>query len=59
MGTATLGITFGIVSGIMIYISFDELLPASRVYGNAHTTIGGLTFGMFVMSISLVLFKLI
>jgi zinc transporter, ZIP family len=57
MGEATLGITFGIVAGIMIYISFDELLPAARVYGNAHTTILGLTLGMFVMAVSLILFK--
>lgn len=59
MGEATLGITFGIVAGIMIYISFDELLPAARVYGNAHTTIAGLVFGMFIMAISLVAFKTI
>jgi ZIP family zinc transporter len=59
MGEATLGITFGIVAGIMIYISFDELLPSARVYGNAHTTILGLVFGMFIMASSLLLFKLI
>ena len=59
MGDATLAITFGIVAGIMIYISFDELLPSARVYGNAHTTILGLTFGFFIMSVSLVAFKLI
>ncbi len=59
MGEATLGITFGIVAGIMIYISFDELLPAARVYGNAHTTIAGITFGMFVMAVSLIGFKLV
>lgn len=59
LGSATLGITFGIVAGIMIYISFDELLPAARVYGNAHTTIAGLVLGMFVMAISLVAFKLV
>ena len=59
MGTTTLGITFGMVAGIMIYISFDELLPASRIYGNAHTTILGLVLGMFVMSVSLVAFKII
>ncbi|MGE4509982.1 MAG: zinc transporter ZupT [Sulfurimonadaceae bacterium] len=53
MGEATLGITFGMVAGIMIYISFDELLPAARVYGNAHTTIGGITLGMLVMGLSL------
>jgi len=59
MGDATLGITFGIVAGIMVYISFDELLPAARVYGNAHTTIAGITLGMFVMAISLIAFKLV
>jgi ZIP family zinc transporter len=59
MGEATLGITFGVVAGIMIYISFDELLPASRVYGNGHLTILGLTLGMFIMAISLIGFKLI
>ncbi len=59
MGESTLGIIFGIVAGIMVYISFDELLPASRVYGNAHTTIVGISLGMFVMAISLILFKLI
>lgn len=59
MGEATLGITFGLVAGIMIYISFDELLPAARVYGNAHTTIAGITFGMFVMALSLIGFKLV
>lgn len=59
MGEATLGITFGAVAGIMIYISFDELLPAARVYGNEHTTIAGITLGMLVMSLSLLLFKVI
>ena len=49
MGDATLAITFGIVAGIMVYISFDELLPSARVYGNAHTTILGLTLGFFVI----------
>jgi len=41
-----------------VYISFDELLPAARVYGNAHTTILGIAMGMMVMAVSLVLFKL-
>lgn len=59
MGDLTFGITFGFVAGIMIYISFDELLPSSRLYGNAHTTILGITMGMFVMAISLIAFKLI
>lgn len=59
MGEATLGITFGIVAGVMVYISFDELLPAARVYGNEHTTIAGISAGMLLMALSLILFKLI
>ena len=58
MGDLTLGITFGVIAGIMVYISFDELLPAARLYGNDHTTIFGLVIGMIVMSVSLILFKL-
>ncbi len=58
MGDATLGITFAVVAGIMIYISFDELLPSARVYGNAHTTIGGIVLGMAVMALSLLAFKI-
>ncbi|WP_373070102.1 zinc transporter ZupT [Sulfurimonas sp.] len=59
MGDMTLGITFGMVAGIMIYISFDELLPAARIYGNAHTTILGIVLGMGVMAFSLIFFKVI
>lgn len=59
MGELSLGITFGMVAGIMVYISFDELLPSARVYGNAHTTILGIVLGMMVMAVSLVAFKLI
>jgi zinc transporter, ZIP family len=59
MGDLTLGITFGVVAGIMVYISFDELLPAARIYGNAHTTILGIALGIFVMAASLIAFKLV
>lgn len=59
MGEATLGITFGLVAGIMVYISFDELLPAARTYGNAHTAIFGLVLGMLIMAASLIIFKIV
>ena len=59
MGDLTLGLTFGLVAGIMIYISFDELLPAARIYGNSHTTIIGIVLGMGVMAFSLLFFKII
>lgn len=53
----TFGLLFAGVAGIMIYISFDELLPMAREYGNGHLEILGVISGMFVMAISLVLFK--
>ncbi|MDH4943835.1 zinc transporter ZupT [Sulfurimonas sp. C5] len=59
MGDVTLGVSFSLVAGIMIYISFDELLPAARLYGNAHTTILGLALGMGLMAFSLLLFKIV
>jgi len=50
-----LGYVFAIVAGIMIYIAFDELLPAAHKYGKHHTTIYGLVSGIIVIGISLML----
>jgi ZIP family zinc transporter len=44
------------VAGIMVFISFDELLPAAREYGQGHTAIAGVGLGMAVMAVSLLLF---
>ena len=44
------------VAGIMVFISFDELLPAAREYGEHHLSIYGLISGMAVMAVSLLLF---
>jgi ZIP family zinc transporter len=51
------GILFGGVAGIMVYISLDELLPASRAYGKGHDSLFGLMAGMLVMALSLLLMK--
>ena len=48
-----LGILFAAVAGIMVYISFDELLPTARQYGEHHLAIYGLLTGMIVMGISI------
>ncbi len=53
---AAFGIIFGMVAGIMVYISLDELLPTAEEYGEHHIAIGGLIAGMMVMAVSLVLF---
>lgn len=43
------------VAGIMIYISFDELLPATQFYGHTHLAISGVFTGMAVMALSLLI----
>lgn len=50
------GVIFAAVAGIMVFISFDELLPTAEQYGEHHLAIYGLLSGMAVMAISLVLF---
>jgi len=50
------GIVFAAVSGIMVYISLDELLPTSEKFGEHHVSISGLIVGMIVMALSLVFF---
>ena len=50
------GFLFAAVAGIMVFISFDELLPAAREYGEHHLSIYGLCAGMAVMALSLWLF---
>jgi len=50
------GVTFAGVAGIMVFISFDGLLPAAHEYGKHHNAIYGLMAGMAVMAVSLVMF---
>lgn len=49
------GLIYASIAGIMVYISFDELLPSAREYGEHHLSIYGLVGGMIVMGISLLL----
>ena len=44
------------IAGVMVFISFDELLPVSQSYGKEHVSIIGVISGMIIMSISLALF---
>lgn len=55
-GDAAFGMVFAAVAGIMVYISFDELLPTAEEYGEHHIAIGGLIAGMVIMGVSLALF---
>jgi ZIP family zinc transporter len=50
---ALLGLVLAAVAGVMVAISLDELVPAAKAYGSAHTPIVGLIAGMAVMAASL------
>lgn len=55
--TPTLIVTMlAFVAGIMIYISFDELLPLAHDYDASHSAILGLVLGMLVMAVTLMKF---
>jgi ZIP family zinc transporter len=55
LGGALRGILFAAVAGVMVFISFDELLPTAREYGEHHIAVYGLTSGMAVMAVGLAL----
>jgi ZIP family zinc transporter len=57
MSSQLMGVLFGGVGGIMVFISLDELLPTSRAYGKGHDSIYGLVAGMIVMALSLLLMQ--
>ncbi len=48
-----LGILFAVVAGIMVYISFDELLPMAERCGLHHLSIYGVISGMLLMAVVL------
>jgi ZIP family zinc transporter len=50
------GLILSAVSGIMVFISLDELLPTAEKYGKHHLSITGVVLGMLVMALSLFLF---
>ena len=50
-----LNLALAFVAGIMVFISFDELLPLSFSHGEAHLTITSLFLGMLTMSMVLLL----
>lgn len=50
-----LGVIFGMIAGIMVFISLDELLPAAEEYGKHHHAIYGLVACIAVMALSLLM----
>ena len=53
--TTVNGIILAAVSGIMVFISLDELLPSAEKYGKHHISISGVVAGMAIMGVSLLL----
>ncbi|MBF7689143.1 zinc transporter ZupT [Acinetobacter rathckeae] len=51
------GIVFGLISGVMVYLALDELLPTAKKYAKGHETVYGLVVGMSALALSLVAFK--
>ncbi len=55
MNEIVIGGMLAAVGGVMVFISFDELLPTAKEYGRGHTAIIGVILGMAVMAVSLLL----
>ncbi len=53
LSSTLLGILFAAVAGIMVYISFDELLPMAERWGLHHLSIYGVIAGMLLMAVVL------
>jgi ZIP family zinc transporter len=45
--------TLAAVSGLMVFISFDELIPGSYAYRREHLSVAGIVSGMAVMALSI------
>lgn len=55
MSNVLMGVVLAGVSGIMVFISLDQLIPNSKKYGKSHHSVYGLVGGMAVMALSLLL----
>jgi len=53
LGPTVLSLSLAFVAGIMVFISFDEILPLSYQDEKGHLSIMGVVLGMFVMALSL------
>jgi ZIP family zinc transporter len=45
------------VAGLMVFISFDELIPGSYAYGHEHHSVAGIVSGMALMAASIWLLR--
>jgi ZIP family zinc transporter len=57
LSEAVFGAVFGVISGVMVFLALDELLPAAKKYASGHETVYGLVLGMATLAVSLILAK--
>ena len=50
-----LGLMLALIAGIMVYVSFDELIPASYSYGRRHASLFGILLGLLSMGLTMAL----
>ncbi len=53
LGTDLLYVVFTLVAGVMVYISFDELLPVCFKCDLKHVPIAGISLGMIIAALSI------
>ena len=58
-GASAVAVSFALVAGVMIFISFDQLFPVAKAYASGHECLYGLIAGMAVMAFSLKFLSLI
>ena len=51
------GISFAVISGIMVYVAIHTLLPAAQRYGKHHIVMKWLFLGMGIMALSIVIIE--
>ncbi len=52
---AVLHTIYALVAGVMVFVTFDGLLPMAHKYGEPHLSLYGLIAGMFLMALGLAL----
>lgn len=55
MSDSLIGILYGLISGIMIFIAIEELLPMAREYEKSKITILSVVVGMLIMGVSILM----
>lgn len=50
-----LGLLLAVIAGIMIYVAFDELVPAALCEGRRHTGLAGILLGLLIMGLTMAL----